>query len=197
VRNQRHLAEAGRALIGFEHPPQHRLSLRRVCLHHASGLEADPDAADQRALVGEGLGGGDGALDARAVRGGEDLLGRDIGDAVEAVAGRRAAAHPEVIVGEADAEIGSRAAEVKRTVALVVQLCGPLVQVPVVVAPGGDRVRPVDAGRGEDRLPEMGQRLLGRLVRKDGRRPGGRGRGDDGPVDGVAGNQLHGGPAGL
>ena len=52
--------------------------------------------------------------DAILVRRGEDFLGRHIGNAVAAVVRGGAAAEPEVIVGEADAEIGAGPAEMQR-----------------------------------------------------------------------------------
>ena len=53
-----------------------------------------------------------------------------------------------------------------------------------------NRVGVGDAGAEEDSVPELAEGELGRIVGEDQRGPCGRGCGDDGPVDGVLGNQL-------
>src|SRR5881392_2230900 len=50
-------------------------------------LEADRDVVDQRALIGQWLGGDDMTVDLPAMRRGEDFLSRDIGIADDAVPG--------------------------------------------------------------------------------------------------------------
>ena len=82
-------------------------------------------------------------------------------------------------------------------IALVVEEVDALVEVGVVLLPVGDGVVGGDARGGEDGVPELGEGELGRVVGEDERGPGGGGGGDDGPVDFVAGDELHGGLVGL
>jgi hypothetical protein len=56
--------------------------------------------------MGERLGAGYATFDSILVRG-ENFFGGHVGNAVAAILGRRAATEPEVIVGEADAQIGA------------------------------------------------------------------------------------------
>ena len=67
----------------------------------------------------------------------------------------------------------------------------------IVCLPGGDRVVAVDARGFEDCVPEFGEGCVGRVVGEDGRGPRGCCAGHDGPVDGVAGDQLKRGAVGL
>ncbi len=190
MRHQRHLAQAAGALVGVEHLRQHVLAGAGRRLDDAPGLEPHGDVADQRAAIGERLGAADVAVHACAVRGGEHLLAGDVGVAGDAVLRRLRPAHPEMAVRQADAQVGARAAEVQRVVALAVQLGGAGVQGGVVVGPGGDRVRRVDAGGGEDRVPQPGDRLRPPAGPGTSARPGGGRVADDAPVDGEVGDQL-------
>src|SRR5205085_6372663 len=85
MRHQRHLAKPPRALVGIEHLAQHFLAARGRGLDDTPFLEADRDVVDQRALIGQWLGGDDMTVDLPAMRRGEDFLSRDIGIADDAV----------------------------------------------------------------------------------------------------------------
>ena len=101
----------------------------RVALPQQCGLlEAHLDALDHGSLVRERLGGRHSAFGAVLVRRGEDLFGGHVGDAVDAVAGGGAAAEPEMVVGQAEAEVGAGAAILQRGVALFIQEGGALLQ---------------------------------------------------------------------
>ncbi len=134
------------------------------------------------------------AVDACLVGGGEALFGGDVGVAVEAVAGGGSAAGPEVLVGETDGEVGGVVGgeEAEGVVSLVVEEVDALGEVSVVLLPVGDGVFAGDAGSEEDGLPEVGEGELRGIVGEDEGGPGGGGSGDDGPVDGEAGDELHG-----
>ena len=121
MRDEGHLAQAAGALVRADHALEHRLAGAGAGLGDAAGLEADADVADQGALVGQRLAGRDHALGHGGVGGGEDLLGRDVGVAGDAVLGGGGAAHPGMALGEADLEVRPRAAEAQRGVAAGIQ----------------------------------------------------------------------------
>ena len=108
MRHQRHFAETARAFVGVEHLVQHLLAARGFRLDDASLLESHRDAVDQRALVGQRLGADDMPVDAPGVRRGEDLFGRDVRIAGDAVLGGRGAALPFMAVGKSDRQVRAR-----------------------------------------------------------------------------------------
>ena len=105
----------------------------------------------------ERFGGGDDAVHARLVGRGEAFFGRDVGLAVDAVAGGGASAGPEMVVGEADGEVGETvgAVEVEGVEAAVVEEVNALLEGVAVLLPGGDGIGGGDAGGGEDGIPEL------------------------------------------
>ncbi len=105
--HQRHFAQAAGALVGIQHLEQHFLAPGRLGLDDTTGFEADLDIVDQRALMAERLGAGDGALDAQRVRRGEYLFGRDVGIAGDAVLGGGFASEPFMAIGQAECEVGA------------------------------------------------------------------------------------------
>ena len=139
------------------------------------------------------------AVDSGLVRSRKALFCGDVGIAVEAVAGSGASSGPEVLVGETDSEVGGvvGSEEADGVVALVVEEVDPLSEIGVVSLPVGDGVVACDAGGEEDGLPKIVEGKFGRFVGEDERCPGGSGGGDDRPVDGEAGDELHGGLVGL
>ena len=145
VRHQRDLAEAARALVGVEHLLQHILAALSLRLDDASRFKADRKAVDQRALIGERLGADDMAVDPARMRGGEDLFGRDVGIADDAVLRRGGAALPLVAVGEPDREISSRTGIVQGVKFPRVQPFRALAQRSVMRIPGRNRIVVVDA----------------------------------------------------
>ena len=105
-------------------------------------------------------------VDPAGMRRGEDLLGRDVGVAGDAVLGGRGAAFPFVTVGQPDREIGARPGIMQRAEALRVQPFGPLPQRRVVLAPCGDGVVLVDARGREDRVGKLGDRDVLLVIRE-------------------------------
>src|SRR4051794_32010030 len=114
MRHQGHLAETARALVGIEHLVQYLLAARSLRIDDPAVLETHRDLVDQRALVGQRLRAHDMAVDAPAMRRGEDLFGRDIGVAADAVLGERSAAFPFMAVGEPDGEVSARSRVLER-----------------------------------------------------------------------------------
>ena len=153
--------------------------------------EAAADVLDEGALVGERLRGAGNAIDAVLVGSGEALFGGDVGVAEDAVGRSSSTSGPEVVVGEAHSEIGAGALEVERVEALLVELVDARLEEGSVGAPVGHGVWSGDAGGGEDSFPELGNGLVEGIVGEDELRPFGRGAGDDGPVDLMAGDRLH------
>ena len=190
IRHQRHLAETARALVRVQHLRQHVAAFAGGRVDDTALLETHRNVLDQRALVGERLGAGDMAGDAVLVRRGEHLFRRDVRIADDAVLGRRGAAFPLMVVGEADGQVGAGTDEAQRRIALVVQELGAGMQRLVVLAPGGDRIDEVDARGGEDRIPEFRHRDFFGLVREDGACPCRRREGGNRPVDVEAGDQF-------
>src|ERR1700761_383216 len=109
-------------------------------LHYAPPLETTLNTRDQRSLVRERFGTGHRALHALAMRGCEDLFGRNVRNARQSIARSRAAAHPYVVISQADAQIGARPAEVQGTVSPVVQQGGTLAKFIVMRAPRRHRI---------------------------------------------------------
>ena len=105
MRHQRDLAEAARAFVAVEHFVQDVLAALCLRFDNAPAFKADRDAVDQRALIGERLGARDMAVDPARMGRGEDLFGRNVRIAGDAVLRRRRAALPVVAVSEADGEI--------------------------------------------------------------------------------------------
>ena len=126
----------------------------------------------------------------RACGRGEDLLGRDVRIADDAVLRRRGAALPLVAVGEPDGEIRSRTGIVQGVKFPRVQPFRASAQRRVMRVPGRNRIVVVDARSGEDRLRQLADGDLVLVSRKDPLRPRGGRIGDDVPVDVEAGDLL-------
>jgi hypothetical protein len=156
----------------------------------STGFETNPDAVDERALMGQRLGARDEAVYAILMRGGEDFFGGKIGDAVDAVVSSCAAAEPQIAVGEADAQVGSRRFEVQRGKALLVHEVSPAMQLGIVSLPGGDGVGRIHSCHRENSVPQACYRDGFRLSRKNGLGPGGRGTGHDRPIDAMANDEI-------
>ena len=80
VRHQRDLAEAARAFVASSTFFSTSSPREAFASTMRPAFEADRDAVDQRALVGERLGAGDMAVDPARMRRSEHLLGRDVRD---------------------------------------------------------------------------------------------------------------------
>ncbi len=148
----------------------------------------NPDAVDQRALIGERLGADHMAVDPARMRRGEDLLGRDVRIAGDPVLGRRRAALPVVAVGEPDGQIRARPGIMQRVKLLAVQPFRPAAESRIMRGPGRDRIVAIDARGGEDRLRKLADGDVILVSGKDPLRPR-RGRiGHDVPIDVEAGD---------
>ena len=106
--DERDLAEARSAFVHRDVRPHQLLALVGAHLDGAAALEAHLEAAHDRALDLQRIGGADGALDAAGVRGREDLLGRHVRDVLDAarLVERRL---PAGVRMEADRQVGARA----------------------------------------------------------------------------------------
>ena len=143
MRHQRHLAEPARALVGVEHLVQHVLAARRLGLDDPARLEAHRDIRRSACPDSEsGLVLSDMAVDAPCMRRGEDLLGRDVRIAGDAVLGRRGAALPFVAVGKPDRQVGARPGIVQRRESRwpFSQLRAAACSARIVRRPGRDRI---------------------------------------------------------
>ena len=130
------------------------------------------------------------AVDAPRMRRGEDLLGRDVGIAGDAVLGGRGAALPFMTVGEADGEIGAGAGIMQRVKRWPFSHSVRLRSAALCVCPGRDGIGVVDARGGEDRVRQLADGDVLASSRKHQLRPGRARIGDDVPVDVEAGDLL-------
>ncbi len=190
VGDERDFAETACAFVGANELLENFLAACGASFDDAAFFKADLDDLKHGALMGKRLGGGDGAVGSVLVGRGEDFFRGHVGDAVETVAGRGAAAEPEMIVGQAETEIGSGASILQGGVTLFIETRGARLQRGVVSFPGGNGIGAVDARGLEDRVPEFGEGDVWRVIGKDGRGPGRRCAGNDGPVDGVARDEF-------
>jgi hypothetical protein len=176
---------------------QHFLAAACVRLDDASLFKAHLNAFDHGALMRERLGGRHRAIRAILVGRGEDFFRGHVGNAVEAVSRGRAAAQPEMIVGKAEAKIGSGPAILQGRSAFrsgaARALCRPA-SCAFQAATGSSPLMRVVSKIASQSLARAD---VGRIVGKDGRCPRRSGAGHDGPVDGVARNQFERGTVGL
>src|SRR3954465_12698911 len=98
------------------------------------------------------------AGDAPAMRGGEDLLGRDVGVAGDAVLGGGSAALPFMAIGEADGEVHAVTGVMQRAEALAVEPVGSCPQRRIVFVPSGNGAILIDPRGREDRIRELAHR---------------------------------------
>src|ERR1700722_14400058 len=171
MRHQRHFAETAGAFVGVEDLVENFLATRRLGLDNASFLEADRDAFDQRALIGQRLGADDVTMNPLGMRRGEDLFRRNIRIASDAVLCRGAAALPFMSVGKTDCEVGAGSGEMQRAESLPVQPLPSAAQYLVVSVPGRDGVIPVDPGSGENGVRKLCHRSIFFVLRKYELRP--------------------------
>src|ERR1700733_5183820 len=167
MRHQRYFAETAGAFIGIEDFIEDFLATRRLCLDDASFLEAHRDAFDQRALIRQRLGADDVTVDPLGMRRGEDLFGRNIRIAGNAVLCRRAAALPLMPVGKTDREVGARSGKMQRAESLPVQPLPSAAQYLIVSLPGGDGVIPVDPRSSENSVGKLCDRGIFFVLRKN------------------------------
>jgi hypothetical protein len=92
------------------------------------------------------------------MRRGEDLFGRDVRVAGDAVLGGRGAALPFMAVGEPDGQVGAGPGIMQRMEALAVQPFGPRAQRGVVFLPCRDGAIIVDPGGCENRVRQFRNR---------------------------------------
>jgi len=185
-RHQRHLAEVGCAFVGLDQLLERGLALPRADPGHAALLEGQAEVLQQGAAVAERDRGAHHAVHLVAVGQGEDLLGRQVGDELDAVLGMLAGADPPVTARQADGQVGAWGLVVQGAVLLGGQIIGVLEQGLDVLLPGRHGVGTVGAGDLEDGAPQFVVGLVARQVGEDLDGPVGRGGGHHQPVDSVA-----------
>ena len=154
-----------------------------VDLHGLAALEADVQPAHHGPVhQHERLGGGDLAVDARGVGGGEDLLGRQVRHVHEPVGALEARGLPGVAGQQPDGQVGARALVVQRVEAALGQALGGRDEEVRARAPGGDRVVLVEAADVEQVASSCASAASGVEVGEDDLRPRGRRAGRDRPV---------------
>ena len=105
--DERALAETTGVLVRVHDLLEHLVAALCPVLHHATALEAQPEVSDDLTGVHQGHGGEDNPVRAGAVRRGEDLLGRDVGEVAHAVDRGRRASLPDAAAVEPDREVGA------------------------------------------------------------------------------------------
>ena len=171
MRHQGDLAKSAGAVVAVEHFLEHVLAARGLRLNDPSRLEPDRNAVDQRALIGEGLGADDMAIDPARMGGREHLFRRDVRIAGDPVLRRRRAALPRMAVGESDRQIRARPGIMQGVKFPRIQPFGPAAERRVMRSPGGDRIVVIDPRSGKDRLGEPADRDVVGFAGKDPLRP--------------------------
>ena len=105
MRHECDFAQAAGAIVCRDEAVQHVFTGGGRGLNDLPAFKADSDVFNQRALVGEWLGGSHHAVDAVLVRRREAFLGGNVGLAVDTVSRGGSAAGPEMMVGKADPEV--------------------------------------------------------------------------------------------
>ena len=153
--NERDLAQAAGALVGVQDAFEHVAAHDRIEVDHAAALEAQPELIHAVAVVDKRQRRVHDALDALAIRRGENLLGGDVGEERMAVGRLAATARPQMAIGEADGEVRSviggavQCGEAALVQEAQVLLEGRVMQIPVALG-----IRAVGARRGKDRPPQ-------------------------------------------
>ena len=151
---------------------QHLGALLGTEVHHAAGLKAQPEVAHDLTGVDQRHGGVHNALRAGAVRRGEDLLGRDVGEERGAVLRAGGAAVPDVARIHTHDEVGSVGRLVAQGVkAVAVEEALSLLEGGVVGLPSALGIVPVGASHGEDEVPQAVDGLGVRRAGEDLTRP--------------------------
>ena len=117
------------------------------------------------------------------MRRGEDLFGRNIRVADDAVFGGGGAADPFMAVGKPDHQIRAGRGIMQRAEALGVQPIGPIAQRRIVLQPRRDRIISIDPRSRKDRIREFCHRDVVFVAGEDLLGPGQARIGDDVPVD--------------
>ena len=129
------------------------MCIRDRHVRHAAVGKGQAELLYQIAAQVERHGGANGAVDAGAVGGGEDLFGGQVGDVGDAIERRGGAAQPAVVERQADGQIGAGAGEVEGVVLALVEQGRARRQFGGVGLPGGQRVGRVEADGAEDGVP--------------------------------------------
>ena len=192
IGHQSHLAEVGRALV------QGGLRLQLLLAHLGVDLD-DPALPDDKMEVLHQIaaqhqrhGGVDHAVDAVFKRRGKNFLGGHVGDKMDAGPARAVTAAPDVVLRQADGEIGAQTVGIMEALQTQgVELVNANLQGIQMLFPALHRLAVAgDPDGGEDGVPQLRHSLLLRAVREDLLRPAGYGNGPDGPGEGVGHLQL-------
>ena len=203
IGHQGHLAEVAGPFIHSDGGLEGLLPLFRVNLHDLPVLHHKVELVNDGAVVGQGQGGVDHAVDAGLQGRGEDLLRGDIGDIGAARQSHVVARLPDVVLRQFHSQVRAQGVGVVEGLEVqLVQLLHPMGQgldmpVPLVYAPAV-------AGNAhclEDGLPQFVHCLALRKIREHLLRPAGDGDGGDAPGEAAAHLEtvevLQGPPAGL
>jgi len=182
VGDERALAEIAAALVHGDDLGQKRLVFLRVPFLSPALMEADPEAVDQLALVGQGLGRIDDALGLTAHRGNEALLRGNVRVEIDVLQAHLAAAAELRFGNHADCEIGAVGARVVQGADREpVQVAAALGQILVVLLPGRDGVIR-HAARRKNGLPQLFLGLRRAQLREELLGPGPARHGRDAPL---------------
>ena len=182
VGHQGALAQVGAALVHGDELGEQVVVLVGVPLHRLALMEANPEAVDKLALVGQGLGGVDHALGPAPLGGDETLLGGDVGVEDDAPEAGLAAAAEMSLGDHAHGKLGAVGAVVMELLyAQAVEIFAAAAQVLIVGLPGGHGVV-VHPGGGENGLPQLLHGLGGPQLREQLLGPRLAGDGGDAPL---------------
>src|SRR4029077_19625383 len=100
------------------------------------------------------------------------FLGRDVGVANDTVVRGGGAADPQMIVRKSDGEIGLRTTKAQRRKSSLVEELRAPAKHRVVPSPIGDRIRAIDPRGRKDRVPQLTDGILFRMLREHRLCPG-------------------------
>ena len=140
MRHESHFSKPTCTCIRLNQPLQNFLAFARVSLYNLPTLKTHMNPFNHRPLVRERLRRGDGAIRAILVRRCKNLFGGHVRDAIETVPRRRSAAKPQMIVGQAQLEIGAGTTLHERRITLLVHHRSAFLQECVVLLPSMYRI---------------------------------------------------------
>ena len=181
-RNERALAQVLGPFVRLKNGFQRIVALGGAEICDAAVLEGDREIVNQAAAVVQRHGGMHCAVHPVLIGRGVNLFRGHVAELPAAVRQLVAAAAPHMVFRQAHGDVGADAV-------LIMQGCEPLFVQPIdaraerflMLAPGGNGVWPIGAGRFENGLPQRLHRLLLRKLRKHRLCPFGAGRAHNAP----------------
>ena len=154
LRNERNLAQAAGALVGVEDALQHVGTNPRTAIDHAATLKTQPEVIHIVACMDKRKRRVHNAVGMLAMRRGEDLLGRDVGEERVPVRRLAAPARPDMAVGKPNGKIRAiRGLIAERREVVFVQKPQVLLERRVVQLPRALWVFPIRARNRENGAP--------------------------------------------